>query len=242
MYKNSNELIADSEKEMEMKELANQVSLGSINASGPSGIIKTATEASSILCGIVEKHKLYADIHGKKYVTVEGWTTLGALLGIVPCEVEAKKNENGDWEAIVELVRTKDGQVVGRASAMVGVNERTWKSREEYAKRSMCITRATGKAFRLSFSFIMTLAGYAPTPQEEMPAEIKEIPIIVDRDKIKNGLFYAGKEGGKEGMTKFYQELSVHDKNAYTRKEWPNIINELLEEVAKDSDLTEEIK
>ena len=32
----------------------------------------------------------------------------------------------------------------------------------------MAITRATGKAFRLSFSWIMKLAGFQPTPAEEM--------------------------------------------------------------------------
>ena len=33
----------------------------------------------------------------------------------------------------------------------------------------MAITRATGKAFRLNYSWIMALAGYEPTPAEEMP-------------------------------------------------------------------------
>jgi hypothetical protein len=52
------------------------------------------------------------------------------------------------------------------------MDERTWSQRDAYARRSMAITRATGKAFRLGFSWIMTLAGYEPTPWEEMPAEI----------------------------------------------------------------------
>ncbi|MBK8185727.1 MAG: hypothetical protein IPK63_23660 [Candidatus Competibacteraceae bacterium] len=33
----------------------------------------------------------------------------------------------------------------------------------------MAQTRATGKACRLAFSWIMSLAGYEPTPAEEMP-------------------------------------------------------------------------
>jgi hypothetical protein len=46
--------------------------------------------------------------------------------------------------------------------------KQTWGSRPKYARRSMAVTRATGKAFRISFSWIMSLAGYATTPAEEM--------------------------------------------------------------------------
>ena len=44
-----------------------------------------------------------------------------------------------------------------------------WSTRPRYARRSMAQTRATGKACRLAFSWIMALAGYEPTPAEEMP-------------------------------------------------------------------------
>ena len=50
-------------------------------------------------------------------------------------------------------------------------SERRWNNADEYAVRSMAVTRATGKACRLSFSPIMALAGKATTPAEEMPEE-----------------------------------------------------------------------
>ena len=37
----------------------------------------------------------------------------------------------------------------------------------------MALTRATGKAFRLGFSWIITLAGYEATPAEEMDGVIE---------------------------------------------------------------------
>lgn len=235
MINNSNELIKEAEKEMDIAEQGNQISLGSISTDGPQGIIAAAKNAAKILGSIVENNKLYVNIKDKKYVTVEGWTTLGALLGIVPCEVSTKKNEAGDWESLVELVRTKDGRIVGRASAMVGANERTWARREDYAKRSMAVTRATGKAFRLSFSFIMTLADYAPTPMEEMPVEsievIKEIPVIIDRDEIKQGMLVACKQNGAEGMSNFARSLSPLHKKAFTRDEWTALKEQILEKV-----------
>ena len=69
-----------------------------------------------------------------------------------------------------------DGACIGRASAECGSPDEldrhgkpVWSSRPRYARRSMAQTRATGKACRLAFSWIMALAGYEPTPAEEMP-------------------------------------------------------------------------
>jgi hypothetical protein len=112
---------------------------------------------------------------------VEGWTTLGAMLGVVPRTVEVTEIHNGVFEATVELIRANDGMVVGRGIAECGDQDEVdrngnpiWASRPRYSRKSMAITRATGKAFRLSFSWIMKLAGFEPTPFEDMPGEIIE--------------------------------------------------------------------
>jgi len=82
------------------------------------------------------------------------------------------EHDDGSYEATVELIRASDGAVIGRGSAICGMDESTWASRPRYARRSMAITRATGKAFRLGYSWIITLAGYAPTPAEEMTDDV----------------------------------------------------------------------
>ncbi len=130
--------------------------------------IEQASAYAGVLKDVIEKQKLFTPIQGKKYVNVEGWMTLGALLGILPREVSVAQNVDGDYEATVELVRTSDGVVIGRGSAICGADEATWKSRPKFARRSMAITRATGKAFRLGFSWIIKMAGYEGTPAEEM--------------------------------------------------------------------------
>ncbi len=61
----------------------------------------------------------------------------------------------------------ENGQVLTRASAECG-HDNPWKQRPHYARRSMAQTRATGKACRLAFSWIMSLAGYSATPYEEV--------------------------------------------------------------------------
>lgn len=140
---------------------------GALSAPTPQRFVSAASLMATALKSVVDGQKLYANIQGKKYVTVEGWTTLASMLGVFPCEV-SNEEKDGVYVSVVEL-RKADGSVVGRASAECGGEaDRVWGSRDAYARRSMAATRATSKACRLSFSWIMTLAGYSSTPAEEM--------------------------------------------------------------------------
>jgi hypothetical protein len=96
------------------------------------------------------------------------------MLGCTAREVANDAQPDGSFVATVELVRMSDGIVVARATAECGMDEPTWASRARYARRSMAATRATGKACRLAFSWIMALAGYDPTPLEEMPTDVHD--------------------------------------------------------------------
>ena len=145
----------------------NELYLGTMVASGPEEVLSIASKIATTLKDVIDTRKLYIKIHGKAYVQVEGWTTLGALLGVLPRELSVEE-QDGDIVATVQLIRASDQQVVGRGSAMVGMDEPTWQKRPAYARRSMAVTRATGKAYRLAFSWIMNLAGYEVTPAEEM--------------------------------------------------------------------------
>lgn len=145
--------------------------LGSLAVSKPGDVITVATSVATPLAKLIDEKKLFKIISGKKFVYVEGWSTMGAMLGVVPRHVPelSKRKDDGEYEEAVELVRVSDGMVVGRAAHICGgETDRVWKPRAEYARKSMAVTRATGKAFRLAFSWIMTLAGYAATPAEEM--------------------------------------------------------------------------
>ncbi len=153
---------------------------------GPKELITRATEIADVLNDVIQKQKLFQDFRGKKHVTIEGWVTLGNLLGILPREREVKEcTPPGSYEAVVELYSVRTQQIVGVGSGVCMSDERTWKDREKYARRSMAITRATGKAFRLGFSWIMSLAGYEGCPAEEMPEELKTKEKVVD--DIYNG-------------------------------------------------------
>ena len=154
--------------------------------------VKKASEISTALRDIIEKQKLYAIIPTrqgeKKFVTVEGWNTLGAMLGVFP-EVVKTKDLSGTHEvqlpsgktvqakeikywAEVQL-RGVNGKVISMAQGICSSNEKNWQGRDEYAIFSMAQTRATGKAFRLAFSWIVKMAGFEPTPSEEYEGRVK---------------------------------------------------------------------
>ena len=84
----------------------------------------------------------------------------------------------GGWEARVQAL-TLQGAVVGAADAQCLRSENNWKTRDDYALRSMAQTRAAAKALRMPLGFIMALAGYEATPAEEMPAERLEKPAVI---------------------------------------------------------------
>jgi len=169
------------EHEVVKYETEKGIQLGTLWVASPEAVVARASSIASALAEIIEQRKLFNIISRRKYVRVEGWSTLGAMMGVLPREVEVAERENGDFEAVVELIRASDGVVVGRGSAICGMDERTWANRERFARRSMAVTRATGKAFRLGFSWIVQLAGYEATPAEEMDglvvdAEVTELP------------------------------------------------------------------
>jgi hypothetical protein len=154
--------------------------LTAISSENPLQVIHNARAIADELKKIIKNANLTQRIGTKDYVKIEGWTSMLAMLGVSPITVSNTRLDREDeviYEAAVEL-RTRDGHLVGRGEAICSHKERNWSNRDEYAIKSMAATRATGKAARLSFSWIMTLAGYDPTPLEEMPFteanEVKE--------------------------------------------------------------------
>ena len=162
------------------------VSMGILSAATPGALVQGATVMAHALADIIRSQKLATRIQGREFVQVEGWTTLATMLGVVAREVATVEHpdEPGVFISTVELVRMADGAIISRASAECGAPDEldrygkpVWANRPRYARRSMAQTRATGKACRLAFSWIMRLAGYEPTPAEEMPNDQPAAPV-----------------------------------------------------------------
>jgi hypothetical protein len=135
----------------------------------PMEIMQRTTEVAEALKQFIAAQGLVSRISGRDYIVVEGWQMLGMMLGVTPVVTATRQTDEG-WEAIVEL-HDRSGRVVGAGEAECLATERTWKNRDDYARRSMAQTRAIGKAFRNTFGFIAKAAGFEATPAEEMPAE-----------------------------------------------------------------------
>jgi len=139
----------------------------------PTGIVQRTTGIARALGDAIKQGHMSTAIQGREYVLAEGWAYLGSMLGVFPRTVRVDAmnvSEDGDvqgYEAHVELV-TRDGSVVGGAIAECSRIESSWADRPPYALKSMAQTRATGKAYRMAFGYVMKAAGYEATPAEEM--------------------------------------------------------------------------
>jgi hypothetical protein len=139
--------------------------------SDPRVALERMADVATALVDVIDTKKLYAGISGKKHITVEGWTTLGGMLGVVPVVTGTRPNDTGDGIVATVEARTLDGRVVGAAEGECSRAESKWKNRDPFAIRSMAQTRAISRALRAPLGQIIVLAGYEATPAEEMPAD-----------------------------------------------------------------------
>ncbi|MBT4511101.1 MAG: hypothetical protein HOC20_02655 [Chloroflexi bacterium] len=110
------------------------------------------------------------NIRGKQYPKIEWWTTVSASLGLFPQVLFAQRLDREDeiaYEAKVAVYR--QNQIVASGEAMCSSKEERWSHADEYAIKSMAITRASGKAYRIPLSFLAVMAGLEATPAEEIP-------------------------------------------------------------------------
>jgi len=147
---------------------------GMLDAVEPLLVVTQASEIADQLADVIKRKHLSVNIKGRPYVRVEGWTLLGAMLGVTQNMVWSRKIDDG-WEARVEAFN-KDGRLLGSGEAMCTRSETSWKNRDEFAIRSMAQTRAVSKALRQPLGFVISLAGYEATPAEEMTAEEPVVP------------------------------------------------------------------
>lgn len=135
----------------------------------PVEVVAKATRVADALKAVVVSKGLVSKIQGKEYPQVEAWQTLAAMLRLSSV-LEWSRRCEGGWEARV-VVRDSTGRDVGAGEAQCTREERSWKNRDDFALRAMAQTRATSRALRSVLAFVMVLAGYSPTPAEEMPHE-----------------------------------------------------------------------
>jgi hypothetical protein len=143
----------------------------------PAEALAQMTKVATTLADVVRQQNLVKRIGQSDHVNVEGWTFLGSLLGVFPIVEWTRPVLDHDekvvgWEARV-VARTRAGEEVGSAEQQCLRSERTWAGRDDFALRGMAQTRAVSRALRQPLGFVMKLAGFNPTPAEEMPPLIE---------------------------------------------------------------------
>lgn len=137
--------------------------------------LEQATRAAKLLKHAMMQKKKPFILNDEIYPELEDWEMCGQFFGCTARIISDRYvTEYGavGFEATATINRIKDGNEVGRATAMCLMDEDRWSGKPLYAIRSMAQTRACSKAFRLVFAWILVLAGYKPTPADEITQEM----------------------------------------------------------------------
>ena len=223
----------------------------SLSLSGaPTHVLNEAKKAAKALTGVIEAKPKKVVFNGKTYLQFEDWQTLGRFYGVTAVARSTKYVEYGTgddkvcgFEACADALLVAGNQVVSSAEAMCLNDEPNWSRKPLFQLKSMAQTRACAKALRNVLAWVVVLAGYAPTPAEEMDSvESNGNGVVMPRRKseVPNGStinFQQQKElfaaGEKKGMSRT-QVMQVIGSNGFEQpQEIPcDKFNAILAEIA----------
>lgn len=171
----SEEIVVEAESTEIVATPTTEITTNIFGTTNPADFVSKSQEYAKALVDVVENQNLFAVIQGKKYVTFEGWQFLGSMLptAITPqteWTTELRDEATGEVLGYKTRVVAKDvnGNDRGAAESVCMYAERNWTGKDANHLMSMAQTRASSKALRMALSSIVKLAGYEPTPKEEM--------------------------------------------------------------------------
>lgn len=137
----------------------------------PAQVLNQAKEAAQALQGVIKnKAKPVIMPNGEQYLEFEDWQTLARFYGYT---VETGESEEIWRDGTLVGYKAKatvycQGNKVGGAEGSCMRDEKTWAAKPEFQLKSMAQTRAGAKALRNVLAWVAVLAGFKPTPAEEM--------------------------------------------------------------------------
>jgi len=150
----------------------------------PEQVVAEAKMAADELIKIVKAKPKPFMLHGDIYLQFEDWQTVGKFYGATVKVTETKYIEYGTVKGFEAkaVVLNSAGLEISGAEAMCLDDEKNWKTKPLFQLKSMAQTRASSKALRNVFAWVVVLAGYKPTPAEEMdgvkPRKEQEAPSL----------------------------------------------------------------
>ncbi len=157
----------------------------------PDVVLAEAQKAAVALKHVIDSKPKKVLFNGEQYLEFEDWQTLGRFYGVTAKIVDTEFVEYGEvrgFSARAVAVRA-DGMEISAAEASCLTDEEKWASRAKYSfnggvrtqvadepvplfqLKSMAQTRACSKVLRNVLAWVAVLAGYRPTPAEELDAE-----------------------------------------------------------------------
>lgn len=139
----------------------------------PGIVLAEAQKAAAALKDVISHKPRPVMFQGEQYLEFEDWQTVGRFYGITARvrPESVRYVEYGDipgWEATAEAFHAQTGMVLSTAVSMCLKDEPNWRNKPLFQLRSMAQTRACAKVMRNVLSWVVVLAGYRPTPAEEM--------------------------------------------------------------------------
>jgi len=133
----------------------------------PDQVLELAHRAARALVRAVSQNEAQyvVQLGQNRHLRFEAWQTLGAFFSMSAIIQWTRPLENG-WEA--RAVVRRGEHIVSAAEAQCTTDEPGWSSKPSFQLRSMAQTRAAAKALRQALAWVVVLAGYQPTPAEEV--------------------------------------------------------------------------
>ncbi len=136
----------------------------------PSKVLEFAHKAAKALKDVIDSSSKKVMINGEQFLTFENWQTIARFynitVGTESTKPITKDNKIFGYES--KAVAYRDGIIISSAEASTFRDEASWRDKPSFQLKSMAQTRAAAKCLRNILAWVVVLAGYKPTPAEEM--------------------------------------------------------------------------
>lgn len=184
-------------------------------AMDPEAVLIEAQRAAAALQRVVASKKKPVILKGEQYLEFEDWQTIAKFYGLCVNTLDAQPIEvfgvNGA-KARAEVIDLRTGQVVGGAEAYCMKDEINWQDKPWFQLASMAQTRAGAKALRNLLAWVAVLAGYKPTPAEEMVENATKMPLPeLSQSEIKSEMKDLITEPQRKKIFVLAKQLNIPD-------------------------------
>lgn len=139
----------------------------------PQEVLAEAQKAAKALAEVVRGKKKPVIMNGEQYLEFEDWQTVAKFYGVTAKVLSTDFIEFGNVSGFQAraVALNRYGLEISAAEAMCLNDEPNWKSKPLFQLKSMAQTRACAKSLRNVLAWVVVLAGYRPTPAEEMTGQ-----------------------------------------------------------------------